>query len=190
MCQQYSLTSPTHSFNPAFLYVLVSPAGSHSFTLKIPVNINRAYTPQPPPLSSKAEVFVIWVVFFFFISKYADSVSMSYFVFPALFFHHSPFPLLQMWKLVSVTKHPRLFPELQRAFGCVGQRCLHLFFILNRECRCFIIYQVFFERVFEVEAEVGEFKTQGQLAPFLLECPCSSTALGLPVWPLSGGGQN
>ena len=39
----------------------------------------------------------------------------------------------------------------------------------------------FFERVFEVEAEVGEFKTRGQLAPLLLECPCSSTALGLPV---------
>ena len=92
ICQQYSLTSPTHSFNSASLYVLASPAGSHSFTLTIPMNINRAYTPQPPPLSSKAEVFVFWVVFFFvlfFISKYADSVLMSHFFFPALFFHHS-----------------------------------------------------------------------------------------------------
>ena len=137
-----------HSFNSAFLYVLASPAGSHSFTLTIPMNINGAHAPQPPPSSSKAEGFFLFFGLFFFFYKQICWIWVDILFFFQPYFSTTLLSLsCRCESLCQSPNIPRLFPELRRAFACVGQRCLHSFFILDRECRCFIIHQVFWKGV-------------------------------------------
>lgn len=64
----------------------------------------------------------------FFLKRHAEFCADVLFSSSPSFFHYSPFPPLQMWKLVLVTKHPGLSWALDN-FSCVGQECVHLFFI-------------------------------------------------------------
>lgn len=133
------------------------------------MNINGAHAPQPPPSSSKAEGFFCFLgCFSFFISKYAESEWISYF-FSSLIFPppSSPSPA-DVKACVSHQTSPDFFLSSGELSPVLASDAF-IHFLYWIESVGVSLYIRFFERVFEVEGEVGEFKTWGQLAPLLLD---------------------